>query len=828
MNDLPTIKIKIFQYGGELRVLQIMNCLLDTGATHNLLNHEKFINSYLHITPLKQNLNLENAVESLSSQITHNCIVDVEINKSLTLKDQTFLLVPNLKYDAILGMPALEGRKLRILRNRTILCNNFALNNASDPFRTSYVNTCRVSHPDNVTSDEEIVLSPLSEQYIKICKVTDPFPHQDIPLTIRTSDELMRNGCLLNPIFDSSRNSCKIKNHSDNVIVIEKNCHLGHVTRSTSSSAVCNNLLENFLKPKSAVTQCNLLVAAEKLSQQDSKTHKRELVQWEHRRNKLVKTVNLGREKERQTNNVSPCYQKDLRKLLDKHDWSFSRNPNDSGMNQKWLISLELKPSDSDVPSFTRPYRISDPDLIKELDLKIENMEKFGILQKTTSPWNSPILTVKKKTGGLRVVNNYSANVNKRLICSHFPISHLRVILRKFSGIIAKLKRNFPNEEILISSIDFRNGYYVLAIRESQRDITAFICNQVQMRYARLSQGLSLAPSAFQRFLSICFENLTGDFYSIVSYLNDYLLISPASRHIEALDIFLTKCREENIIIALEKCELMSREVVFLGYKISAEGVTIIKNKLDALKKLPYPDTKKRAQAYQGCFNYFIRSVPRLSVYLKPICEALSGDKNYVLSDIIRKAIDVLRSKLDDLITLHHLDLSDEDDNIVFIVSDASLSHAGFAIGNATRKNDELSNFKICAFGSRVFDQVTRDLPARSRELIALSYALEYFSDLIPATHPVTAIVDHKSLTNIQTQVNLGKGSYHTRIRNAYAIIFNYSNLSLVYSPGNSDILKIADGFSRVHPTEIRPIDKFALRNEATAKLNNIIVTETQ
>ena len=119
-----------------------------------------------------------------------------------------------------------------------------------------------------------------------------------------------------------------------------------------------------------------------------------------------------------------------------------------------------------------------------------------------------------------------------------------------------------------------------------------------------------------------------------------------------------------------------------------------------------------------------------LSVYLKPICEALSGDKKYVLSDIIRKAIDVLRSKLDDLITLHHLDLSDEDDNIVFIVSDASLSHAGFAIGNAARKNDELSNFKICAFGSRVFDQVTRDLPARSRELIALSYALEYFSDL--------------------------------------------------------------------------------------------------
>ena len=41
MNDLPTIEINLLQYGVEIRVLKINQCLLDTGATNNFLNHEK-------------------------------------------------------------------------------------------------------------------------------------------------------------------------------------------------------------------------------------------------------------------------------------------------------------------------------------------------------------------------------------------------------------------------------------------------------------------------------------------------------------------------------------------------------------------------------------------------------------------------------------------------------------------------------------------------------------------------------------------------------------------------------------------------------------------
>ena len=819
---LPTTKINLLQYGRELRLFPIANCLLDTGATNNFLNYELFINSTLQILPLENNLSLENAISTMSSTITHQCIADVEINKNLVIKNQIFLLIPDLKFQAILGLPALKNRNLHIKKDNTIVCNHLAIQaKLNTPFNCIFITSTKSNNEKaSIITTEYNVVSPLEEKYIKICELKEGTPGSQI-ITI---DELLQSGCLINPVYEKARKECKIKNHSNNVVIIEKGAVIGSKISNPAATDI-TKLLRNFIVPKKEEVSCNLLVHVSKIGREDLFAHNKELREWQQRRDKLVKEISLSQEIQRHVKKVPKQFQTQLHELLIKHNWSFSRNPNDSGMNQKWLISLELKPTDPGTPNFTRPYRISDPSLIKELDSKIANMEKFGILQRTTSPWNSPILTVKKKNGGLRVVNNYSANVNKRLICSHFPITPLRTILRKFSESIAHLRRNFPTEEILISAIDFRNGYYVLSVRESQRDVTSFICNNVQMRYARLSQGLSLAPSAFQRFLDICFGNLDGKFFFILSYLDDYLILSTASRHAEALDIFFTKCRQENIICALEKCELFSKSVEFLGYVISESGIGMKRNKLDALKKLPYPTTRKRAQAYLGCFNYFMRSVPKLSFYLKPICQAISGDKKFELTENMKKSIDILREKMDEILTLHHLDLSTEDNNIVFIVSDASLTHAGFAIGNASRVGDELSNFKVSAFGSKNFDQVTCDLPARSRELIALASALEYFSDLLPVTHPVTAIVDHKSLTNIQTQVTLGKGSYHTRIRNAYAIIFNFSNLSLVYSPGDSDILKIADGFSRVHPAPIKPIDKFSIRQEGVS-LNNIIVTE--
>lgn len=80
----------------------------------------------------------------------------------------------------------------------------------------------------------------------------------------------------------------------------------------------------------------------------------------------------------------------------------------------------------------------------------------------------------------------------------------------------------------------------------------------------------------------------------------------------------------------------------------------------------------------------------------------------------------------------------------------------------------------------------------RSKELIALSLALQSFRDIIPKTLPVLAFVDHQSLVNIRKNINL-KTSGQTRARKAFATVLDFPNLKIFYVPGDSQIINMVD-----------------------------------
>ena len=151
-----------------------------------------------------------------------------------------------------------------------------------------------------------------------------------------------------------------------------------------------------------------------------------------------------------------------------------------------------------------------------------------GILEPCSSSWNSPCLAIKKKNGDVRLVNNYSAGLNQRLLMTNYPIPPLRALNALLSEKIAEFSRKFPSEEIVFSSYDLRNGFYHLGLKKSSRDLSAFIVTAKQLRYARLSMGLSLSPSVFQRFLHEIFfkTSFDEDEFTLINYIDDFLCVS--------------------------------------------------------------------------------------------------------------------------------------------------------------------------------------------------------------------------------------------------------------------------------------------------------------
>ena len=809
MIELPTANIILKQYNHHANLTQICmnNCLVDSGTSDCLVSAAYLYNVPFVYDELGEKLFISNALQQKSEKVIHkmfHCNLKLP-EYDLELVNVSFYVVEGspLSFPAILGMSVINRLVIDFRTNRfkitNVWSNKLALQSAQE--RVVYANNSKILTP-HLLANSEFVIGPFEEHYVGCKSVNTSDYSKNEELTFVTSNIMHVNALSGWPKFEKSRNLIKLKNFSDQPIVIEKGALLGEL----------KSVRENSLLPDSVFNKfCNFLVKFKNLPIQEQEIHTRELVEWQNRRNKLVKEVSLSAERNSVVKSVPIEFQEQLKALLEKFDWNFSRSKNDAGLSQTFLIDLELKPGDSKEPSYSRPYPCRDPELSKALNRKIEELKEAGILERSNSPWNSPVLVVKKRSGDLRLVNNYSAGVNARLLCGHYPIAPIRVLFQQISEFISKIRHRFPGEKVLMSNFDVRNGYYNIALRESKRDITSFIASGEQIRYRRLSQGLSLAPSDFSLFMTEVFGGIgtkKGDNFTVFNYLDDYCLLGPAKHHFQALEIIFERAKSHNLVLALSKCQFLQESMEFLGFRVTNTGFEVLKPRIQTLLDLDYPKTKKEAQRFSATFNFYMRAVPRISFLFRPLHDEIS-EKKYVLNQKIKDSIDQLRKSIKNGISVSHLDYAEP----VFLAVDSSLTGVGFALGNMSGEGSEPQNVRYSHFGSKFFDKIERQLSSRSRELIGLSHALESFKDLLPAGLSFTAYVDHMSLTKIHGKSDLGKTSYITRVRNAYGVILNFPNMVIRHLPGKSAVIGLVDGISRlviknssvVHTAEFDP-----------------------
>jgi hypothetical protein len=73
----------------------------------------------------------------------------------------------------------------------------------------------------------------------------------------------------------------------------------------------------------------------------------------------------------------------------------------------------------------------------------------------------------------------------------------------------------------------------------------------------------------------------------VVVYLNDILIFTKGIReeYIDKIRLILKKIRKYNLLLKPEKCEFFKKEVSFLKYIISIEGIRIDPDKIKAILK---------------------------------------------------------------------------------------------------------------------------------------------------------------------------------------------------------------------------------------------------
>ena len=91
----------------------------------------------------------------------------------------------------------------------------------------------------------------------------------------------------------------------------------------------------------------------------------------------------------------------------------------------------------------------------------------------------------------------------------------------------------------------------------------------------------------------------------LVQVIDDVLVIGESfEEHLANLEAVLTRLREANLKLKPSKCKLMRDEVTYLGYCVSAEGISADPGKLDAVKKFPIPIDVKQVRSFVGLTSY--------------------------------------------------------------------------------------------------------------------------------------------------------------------------------------------------------------------------------
>jgi hypothetical protein len=130
--------------------------------------------------------------------------------------------------------------------------------------------------------------------------------------------------------------------------------------------------------------------------------------------------------------------------------------------------------------------------------------------------------------------------------------------------------------------------------------------------------GLTNALATFQAYINNVLRKYLDVF--VVVYLDDILVYSKTyEEHIQHVHLILTALRDANLRIKVEKTEFHKKEVKFLGYIVSREGLKMDSKKIEAITSWPKPTTVKEVQSFLGFTNFyrqFIKDYSKIATLL--------------------------------------------------------------------------------------------------------------------------------------------------------------------------------------------------------------------
>lgn len=305
------------------------------------------------------------------------------------------------------------------------------------------------------------------------------------------------------------------------------------------------------------------------------------------------------------TNNIK--WEKDYESLINKNKNLFN-GIGELGQPYKIEIKEDAKP-------VIQPIRKIPFALQNQFKEYLIELEKLNIIERVegSSEWLNSFVIVKKTDGSLRICLD-PKDLNKIIKTQKYKIPTIDDIAIKLKG------------SKYYTTLDATSGFWNIPLDEASSKLCTFGTPFGRYRFKRMPFGITSASEVFQERFKEIF-----DMEGVEIYIDDILIHGKTKEeHDRRLKQVFEKAKICNIKFNLNKCKFGMKEIKYLGYKLSENGIKIDDEKLKAITQMPTPTNKKELQRFLGLVTYVGRFIDNLSEKTAALRKILKGDSIFM------------------------------------------------------------------------------------------------------------------------------------------------------------------------------------------------------
>ncbi len=179
------------------------------------------------------------------------------------------------------------------------------------------------------------------------------------------------------------------------------------------------------------------------------------------------------------------------------------------------------------------------------------------------------------------------------------------------------------------TTLDLSAGYWQIKLDHSTSEKTAFTTHCGLFEFNRMPFGLCNTPSTFQRLMQKVLAGL--EWKCCFVYIDDILVCSKTfEEHIEHR-LVLERLLKANLKLNLKQCSFLRKQVQYLGFIISKEGLAPDPSKTDKVQRYPVPTDVTKLIQFLGLASYYRRFIPGFAKVAKPLHALTKKGVHYYL-----------------------------------------------------------------------------------------------------------------------------------------------------------------------------------------------------